>query len=109
LLTLAPTYQAEATLNAPIDDLRRRYGTALGELLHIDDTHCRLRTHADTLEWLAFRLTALGCDFQLHGPPELITHLRALAARAARGTQPQHPRDRRAGSGQAQPAGSVDA
>ena len=90
LLTLAPTYQAEATLTASIDDLRRRYGTALGELLHIDDTHCRLRTHADTLEWLAFRLTALGCDFQLHGPPELITHLRALAARAARATQPQH-------------------
>jgi hypothetical protein len=87
LLTLAPAYQAEATLTAPIDDLRRRYGTALGELLPIDDTHCRLRTRADTLEWLAFRLTALGCEFQWHGPPELTAHLRALATRASRGTR----------------------
>ena len=45
---------------------------------------CRLRTHADTLEWLAFRLTMLGCEFEVHQPPELAEYLRALSARAAR-------------------------
>jgi predicted DNA-binding transcriptional regulator YafY len=42
---------------------------------------CRLRTHTDTLEWIAFRLMMLGCDFTVHEPPELIGYLRTLGAR----------------------------
>ncbi|WP_220449369.1 WYL domain-containing protein [Nonomuraea longispora] len=40
--------------------------------------------HADTLDWLAFRLLALGCEFEVHEPAELTAHLRALSARLTR-------------------------
>jgi hypothetical protein len=46
-------------------------------------TASRLRTHTDTLEWLAFRLTILGCEFEVHQPPELLQYLRTLSSRAA--------------------------
>lgn len=33
------------------------------------------------------RLLTLDCEFDVHEPPELITHLRTLAARADRATR----------------------
>jgi predicted DNA-binding transcriptional regulator YafY len=62
----------------------RQLGDYAAELEAIDEQACRLRTHTDTLEWLAFRLTTLGCEFEVHQPPELAEYLRALGARAAR-------------------------
>ncbi|WP_235502518.1 WYL domain-containing protein, partial [Kitasatospora sp. Root187] len=44
----------------------------------------RLRTRADSLEWLALRLASLGCEFEVHEPAELRSYLTDLAARAAR-------------------------
>ena len=37
----------------------------------------------------------LGVDFELHEPPELVEHLRALAGRLTRGAggEPRAPRD----------------
>jgi predicted DNA-binding transcriptional regulator YafY len=81
LLALAPTYRAVATLHASVDDVAGRLA-GVGELVAIDERSCRLLTQTDTLEWLAFRLTMLGCDFRVHEPPELIDYLRALGARA---------------------------
>jgi hypothetical protein len=43
-----------------------------------------LRSHTDTLEWLAFRLFMLDCEFEVHEPPELAAYLRMLTARATR-------------------------
>jgi hypothetical protein len=50
----------------------------------INDRTCRLHTHTDTLERLAFWLLMLGCDFAVDHPPELAQHLRELGARATR-------------------------
>jgi predicted DNA-binding transcriptional regulator YafY len=81
---LAPTYRAVATLHAPLEEVAARLGDASGGLEAIDEHTCRLHSHADTLEWLAWRLAMLGCEFEVHQPPELAEYLHALAARLTR-------------------------
>lgn len=85
---MAPVYRAVATLHAPVAELRRRLGDTAASLEPIDDHTCRWRSHRDTVEWLAFRLTMLGCEFEVHEPPQLVEHLCALSARIARATGP---------------------
>ncbi|MGW0804119.1 helix-turn-helix transcriptional regulator [Nonomuraea sp. NPDC002799] len=83
LYSSAPTYEADVTLRTPPTTLIE----ALGEVTPLGAHGCRLRMHADTLGWLAFRLMTLGCAFEVHGPPELTAHLRELAARLTRATE----------------------
>ena len=64
-----------ATLYAPAADVAGHLGDRLGDLEPIDEHSCRLHSHTDTFEWLAFRLAALGCEFEVHEPPELADHL----------------------------------
>jgi predicted DNA-binding transcriptional regulator YafY len=61
-----------------------RLGDAPGELEALDEHSCRLHSRAESLEWLAFRLAMLGCEFEVHEPPELAEYLRALGARVTR-------------------------
>jgi predicted DNA-binding transcriptional regulator YafY len=82
--SLVPVHSAVATLHAPIDEVRGRIGDGPGDLEPIDAGRCRLRSHTDTLEWLAFALLRLGCEFEVHEPPELREHLRALGERLVR-------------------------
>lgn len=86
LFSLLPTYRAVVTLHAPINDVARRLG-GLAELEQVDDHSCLLRSHADTLEWLAYRLIGLGCEFEVHEPSELGEYLRELGARITRGSR----------------------
>jgi len=81
---LAPSYRAVVTLHVPAEQLAARLGTAAGELEPVDEHRCRLRTRADSLEWLALRLATLGCEFEVHEPPELVVYLRELAGRVTR-------------------------
>jgi len=84
LYNLAPIYQAVVTLHATVEEMANRLGGASEELEPIDARTCRLHSHADTLEWLAFRLVILGCEFEVHDPPELAIYLRELDARVTR-------------------------
>jgi predicted DNA-binding transcriptional regulator YafY len=84
LYSTAPTYRAVATLHAPAERVASRLGDAAGELEPIDADTCRLSGQSDTLEWLAFRLVMLGCEFEVHEPPELVDYLREMAARTLR-------------------------
>ena len=84
MYSLAPVHTAVATLHAPIEQVRGRIGDGAGDLEPIDGGSCRLRSHTDTLEWLAFALLRLGCEFEVHEPPELREHLRLLAGRLTR-------------------------
>ncbi|MGW7003496.1 helix-turn-helix transcriptional regulator [Streptomyces sp. NPDC054933] len=79
-----PTYRAVATLYAPVEEVARRLGGAAGQLEPIDEGSCRLLSRADSLEWLALRLATLGCEFEVHEPPQLAEYLRALGARVNR-------------------------
>jgi predicted DNA-binding transcriptional regulator YafY len=84
LFSSAPTYRAVATIRLPVDQVRGRLGDSPGDLEAIDGQSCRLHGHADTLEWIAFRLIMLGCDFTVHEPPELVDYLRTLGGRLTR-------------------------
>ncbi|WP_444947302.1 helix-turn-helix transcriptional regulator [Micromonospora ureilytica] len=84
LLELTPVYRAVVTLHAPVERMAGPLSGADVDLEPIDATSCRLRSNADTLEWLAWRLLTLGCDMEVHEPPELIAHLRQIGSRATR-------------------------
>jgi hypothetical protein len=72
------------TLHMPAGQAAGILGTEQGQIVALDHATCRLRGMTDTLEWLATRLATLGCEFDVHGPPELIDHFRTLAARFER-------------------------
>jgi predicted DNA-binding transcriptional regulator YafY len=75
----APTYAAVATLDLPAAP--EHLG---GASTPLPDGRCRWESPADTLDWLAFRLLTLGCEVEVHEPPELVDHLRTVAGRANR-------------------------
>ena len=81
---LAPTYDALVTLHLRADEATARLGDLYGEVEPIDAGHCRLRMAADTLQWLAFRLTLIDCEFEVHEPPQLAGYLRMLGERLGR-------------------------
>ena len=77
-------FEAIVTLHAPAGALASRVPAHWGALEPIDAHTCTYRTGDDDLRWLAWRIAMLGVDFEVHEPPELIEHLRALASRLAR-------------------------
>jgi predicted DNA-binding transcriptional regulator YafY len=79
-------YHARVLVHAPAEEIRRRVPAAAGEVEEVDEGTCLLDTGADTLETLAVYLGMLGADFEVGEPPELVTHLRALADRYRRAT-----------------------
>ncbi|MFD0690166.1 helix-turn-helix transcriptional regulator [Actinomadura fibrosa] len=85
----APIYSAEVTVHMPAADVMARLGAAPGEVRPLGAGRCLLSGRPDTLEWLAARLFMLGCEFEVHDPPELVAHIRDLAARAARAVSPR--------------------
>ncbi len=83
----APTrFEARVVLHAPLEQLSRRITPYWGTLTAIDATKCELVTGDDDLHWLAVRIGMLGVDFQVDDPPELVEHLRGLAARITAAT-----------------------
>jgi predicted DNA-binding transcriptional regulator YafY len=91
-----PTHRVVVTLHAPLAQVEGRLGDAPGHLTPLGERSCRLdSSRDDSLEWLALRLSSLGCEFEVHEPPELAAHLHALATRITRavsgGTRPPGP------------------
>jgi predicted DNA-binding transcriptional regulator YafY len=52
----------------------------------LDDRTCRLQMSADNLDWPALALGAVGADFEVRSPPELVAHIRDWATRFTRAT-----------------------
>ena len=75
-------------MHAPAAEAARRLGGAASDLTATGERTSRLETHADTLEWLAFRLILAGFEFEVHQPPELTGYLRALGTRLTRAAGP---------------------
>ncbi|MDT0436257.1 YafY family protein [Streptomyces sp. NPDC005840] len=80
---LAPLYRAVATLHAPAGEVEDRLVGTGDELEELPGGRCLLRTQADSLGWLAFRLVSIGCPFDVHEPPALVAYMRDLGARAS--------------------------
>jgi predicted DNA-binding transcriptional regulator YafY len=84
LYDLAPVFRAVVMLALPARQAAARLGDHAGQLEPLDDASCRWHSPEDTLDWLAFRLALLGCDFTVHEPAELVDHLRQLGTRITR-------------------------
>lgn len=86
-VSVAPRrHQATLVLHAPIEAMREHLNDAVGALEVVDDERCRLHTGSDSVERLAVWLGLLGVDFEVVEPPELVEHLRQVAARYLRAT-----------------------
>lgn len=84
LFDTALVVQAVATLELTAERASARLGDWAGDLEPFGDNACIWRSPQETVDWLAFRLTLLDCDFTVHEPPELIEHLRRLGKRINR-------------------------
>jgi predicted DNA-binding transcriptional regulator YafY len=79
-------YQARLTMHAPAEVVAERIPPTVGMLEPVDDHTCVLHTGADSVAGLAMGIAAIGIDFDVHEPPELVDHIRTLAARLGRAT-----------------------
>jgi predicted DNA-binding transcriptional regulator YafY len=79
-------YRARVTVHASADAVVERINPAVGVVTSVDEGTCVLETGADTIDSLAVHLGLLGYDFDVTEPPELVNHLRELAARYQRAT-----------------------
>jgi len=78
-------YEARVTVSCPATELEQR-GWLFGTVTAIDERTCEYRTSDDNLDWLAVRILAIGRDFTVHEPPELIERLVETRDRIARAT-----------------------
>jgi predicted DNA-binding transcriptional regulator YafY len=76
-------WRATVTIHAPAEAIADRLPPAVG-LRSVDDHTCVLEVGADTPHILALYLGMLDVDFEVREPPELLEHLRKLAARYSR-------------------------
>jgi predicted DNA-binding transcriptional regulator YafY len=79
----------EALIHAPATTVRTVVGR-WATIEEVDDASCRLRMTVENLDWPALTLGAIGADFEIVRPPELVEHLRRLADRFARATAHGH-------------------
>lgn len=80
-------YEARVTVHASVEEMRRRLPANWGEFKSLNAGRCEYRSRDDDLSWLAIRVAMLGAEIEVHGPPELIDHLRAMAAMLQRATR----------------------
>ena len=85
-------YEARVTLHASAEAIRRRFPPHWGPVEPIDERSCEYRTGDDDLDWLALRIAMFGVDFDVHEPPELAEHVRAMARRLERAAGPLRSR-----------------
>lgn len=77
-------YQGVFTLHMPLAAATEQITATAGVLEPLDDTSCTLRAGSNSLDGLAMWIAMIGCEFQVHSPPELVTRLAGLAARLTR-------------------------
>lgn len=85
---VAAPYSVEALVHAPAAVVRDRVGR-WGTVEHLDDQRCVLRMTSDSLDWSAMALGAVGADFEVASPPELLDHVRDWGHRFSRAIAPE--------------------
>lgn len=90
---LPGTHSIEALVHASAETVRAALG-GWGHVEEIGEQRCTLRITADSLDWPTFALGAVGVDFEVREPPELIEHIRDWTARFARATAVSSHADR---------------
>ena len=82
---VAGAYEIRAVVQAPEDVVRDQIGRwATVRTVNAQSCHIEMRT--DSFDWPAMALGSLGVEFQVLGPPELISYLRDWSLRFGRAT-----------------------
>jgi len=87
---LPAPYAVEVLVHAPATAVRDR----IGRWAAVDDAGdggCLLRMNTDSLDWPTLALGAVGADFEVRSPPELLEHVRRWGDRFSRATGPAQP------------------
>src|SRR5580698_5921352 len=64
-------YEVEALVDAPAETVREGHGR-YATVEAVDATRCRVRMTADSLDWPTMALGAIGAEFHVVSPPELL-------------------------------------
>ncbi len=72
-------YQVEVHIRAPAPAVERVV-SSWGTVDPVDEGSCRLRMSVDELQWPAMVLAAVGADFEIAEPPELLKSVRQIGA-----------------------------
>jgi len=84
-VTSAPyRYQARVLVHAPAHVVAEQFSRTSGVVADAGDGSCLLTTGADSLDAMTFHLAAVGADFTVLAPPELIDYVRDVAERLHR-------------------------
>lgn len=89
---LPAPYTVEALVHAPAATVRDQVGR-WGTVDDVDDQRCLLRMTSDSLDWPTMALGAVGADFEVLCPPELLAHVRDCGHRFNRATAPSEGGD----------------
>jgi predicted DNA-binding transcriptional regulator YafY len=84
ITTRAYRYQARFTVHAAADEVSARFPPTIAAVEPIGPDRCTLQVGSNSLDELTLYIGLGGFDFDVHGPPELIGHIEALAARLGR-------------------------
>ena len=76
-------YQARITLHVPAQAAAERIPPTIGVIEAVDAETCLLLVGSNSLDELALHVGLYGFRFTVHEPPELVAHVRDLAARLA--------------------------
>ncbi|WP_436739672.1 helix-turn-helix transcriptional regulator [Streptomyces sp. BBFR102] len=87
-LSTAPyRHQARVTVHAPAARVQERMPAAAATIEPRDAQSCTVTAGAHSLDELALWLGLLATPFTVHEPPELVVHLREIAARLTAATR----------------------
>jgi predicted DNA-binding transcriptional regulator YafY len=81
--TAAYRYQGRFTLHVPLATAAEQIPPTIGVLEEVDEHTCSLSAGSNSLSELALYVGLFGFRFEVHEPPELVRHVRELAARLA--------------------------
>ncbi|HEY3063017.1 MAG TPA: YafY family protein [Chloroflexota bacterium] len=73
----------DVLVHAPAAQVRGRIGQ-WATIEEVDDQRCRVRMTVDSLDWPTLALGAVGAEFEVLAPPELVTQLGEWSGRFAR-------------------------
>ncbi|MFI6792017.1 helix-turn-helix transcriptional regulator [Nonomuraea sp. NPDC050383] len=74
-------YRGRFTVHAPAEVVAGRMPPTMAVVEPVGDGACVLSTGSNSLDELAMWVAQLGVPFEVHEPPELVQHIRALGSR----------------------------
>jgi predicted DNA-binding transcriptional regulator YafY len=92
IANVSAVYEVEVLIDAPAATVRERIGR--WSTVEAEGGRCRVRMTADSLDWPTMALGAVGADFQVISPPELLDRVRDWGRRfsaAGPGASPPRP------------------